>query len=71
MTRWAEVFEETALELAQLYREATKEGRLLVWDKDDEAAMQFVAACANLRAHIFHIGTKPLFDIKGLFFIIF
>lgn len=66
ISRWAEVFEESTQQLAQLYREASKQGRLLVWDKDDEAAMEFVAACANLRAHIFHIGTKSLFDIKAM-----
>jgi ubiquitin-like 1-activating enzyme E1 B len=65
ITRWAEVFEETIMELAQRYQDASKEGRVLIWDKDDDTAMQFVAACANLRAHIFHIGTKSLFDIKG------
>lgn len=41
------------------------EGNTLVWDKDDDASMRFVAACANLRAHIFHIGTDTLFNIKG------
>jgi ubiquitin-like 1-activating enzyme E1 B len=28
--------------------------------------MNFVAACANIRAHIFHIATKSLFDIKAM-----
>lgn len=36
----------------------------LVWDKDDKAAMDFVAACANVRAIIFHIPQKSRFDIK-------
>ena len=40
------------------------EGEILVWDKDDEVAMRFVGACANIRASIFHIDTKTLFDIK-------
>ena len=38
----------------------------LVWDKDDEAAMDFVAACANIRAHIFNIPEKTRFDIKSM-----
>ncbi|KAF7629297.1 SUMO-activating enzyme subunit [Meloidogyne graminicola] len=42
------------------------EGNTLVWDKDDDASMRFVAACANLRAHIFHIGTDTLFNIKAM-----
>lgn len=36
----------------------------LVWDKDDQHAMDFVAACANIRAHIFGISQKTRFDIK-------
>jgi ubiquitin-like 1-activating enzyme E1 B len=38
----------------------------LVWDKDDEAAMDFVAACANIRAHVFNIPQKTRFDIKSM-----
>lgn len=36
----------------------------LVWDKDDKAAMDFVAACANVRARIFRIPQKSRFEIK-------
>lgn len=36
----------------------------LVWDKDDKAAMDFVAACANVRAKIFNIPQKSRFEIK-------
>lgn len=36
----------------------------LVWDKDDKPAMDFVTACANIRAHIFSISTKSRFAIK-------
>ncbi|XP_017876520.1 SUMO-activating enzyme subunit 2 [Ceratina calcarata] len=38
----------------------------LVWDKDDLSSMDFVAACANLRAHIFGIPQKTRFDIKSM-----
>jgi len=41
---------------------------VLTWDKDDEDAMRFVAACANLRAYAFHIPLKSLFEIKCLWF---
>ncbi|VDP15157.1 unnamed protein product [Onchocerca flexuosa] len=44
-----------------------KDGSVLLWDKDDDPAMHFVAACANLRAHIFSIPLKTLFDIKCKF----
>lgn len=38
----------------------------LVWDKDDQPAMDFVAACANIRAYIFEIGQKSRFEIKSM-----
>lgn len=38
----------------------------LVWDKDDKAAMDFVAACANIRAKIFNITLKSRFEIKSM-----
>lgn len=36
----------------------------LVWDKDDKDAMDFVAACANIRAIVFGIAKKSRFEIK-------
>jgi ubiquitin-like 1-activating enzyme E1 B len=38
----------------------------LVWDKDDDAAMQFVTAVTNLRARIFGIVEKSPFDCKSI-----
>ncbi|XP_055913186.1 SUMO-activating enzyme subunit 2 [Eupeodes corollae] len=38
----------------------------LVWDKDDQPAMDFVAACANIRAYIFEIAQKSRFEIKSM-----
>lgn len=35
------------------------------FDKDDEDAMDFVAAATNLRAHIFGIPLNSRFKIKG------
>ncbi|CAH0388643.1 unnamed protein product [Bemisia tabaci] len=43
-----------------------KEGDHLVWDKDDKYAMDFVAACANIRAHIFGITQNSRFQIKSM-----
>lgn len=40
------------------------EGDHLVWDKDDKNAMDFVAACANIRSYVFGIAQKSRFDIK-------
>ncbi|KAI6213179.1 SUMO-activating enzyme subunit [Aphelenchoides besseyi] len=52
--------------LAKRFQEADAEGRVLSWDKDDEEALRFVAACANIRAHVFHINGKSLFDVKSM-----
>lgn len=38
----------------------------LVWDKDDNDAMDFVTACANIRSTIFSIPLKSRFDIKSM-----
>ena len=35
--------------------------------QDDDAAMDFVASAANIRAHIFSIAEKTRFDIKCKF----
>jgi len=40
------------------------EGSHLIWDKDEKESMDFVAACANIRCHIFHIEQKSRFEIK-------
>lgn len=38
----------------------------LVWDKDDQDAMDFVTACANIRSMIFSIPQKSRFDVKSM-----
>ncbi|GAB1599119.1 SUMO-activating enzyme subunit 2-like [Argonauta hians] len=54
--------------LSALKTELSKQGDsgLLVWDKDDEVAMDFVTATSNIRAHIFGIPVKSRFDIKSM-----
>ncbi|KJH44977.1 ThiF family protein [Dictyocaulus viviparus] len=49
-----------------LSRRKAAENTVLHWDKDDEDAMRFVAACANIRAIIFGIPCKSLFEIKSM-----
>lgn len=38
----------------------------LVWDKDDEVALDFVVATANIRSIIFHIPQQSRFDVKSM-----
>lgn len=45
---------------------ALSEGDHLVWDKDDKHGMDFVAACANIRAIVFHIPQKSRFEVKSM-----
>jgi len=59
------VFADSCNALSQQLK-GLKEGDHLVWDKDDKAAMDFVAACANIRAYIFGIAQKSRFDIKSM-----
>lgn len=42
------------------------DGEVLYWDKDDEAAMNFTSATANIRALIFGIEQKSRFEIKSM-----
>uniref|UniRef100_A0A915PMJ4 J domain-containing protein n=1 Tax=Setaria digitata TaxID=48799 RepID=A0A915PMJ4_9BILA len=53
-------------EAVSILRKRLKDDSVLSWDKDDDPAMHFVAACANLRAYIFSIPLKTLFDIKSM-----
>jgi ubiquitin-like 1-activating enzyme E1 B len=38
----------------------------LVFDKDDDLAVEFVSAAANLRSMCYHIPPQSLFDTKGM-----
>ncbi|XP_046396375.1 SUMO-activating enzyme subunit 2 [Ischnura elegans] len=51
-----------------LKKQLEKEGENgnLIWDKDDDVAMDFVTACANIRAHIFGISQTCRFDVKSM-----
>lgn len=40
--------------------------KVILFDKDDEDTLNFVAAAANLRSHVFHIQNKTKFDIKQI-----
>ena len=43
-----------------------KEGDHMVWDKDDQDAMDFVTSCANTRSMVFSIPQKSRFDVKSM-----
>lgn len=45
---------------------ALGDGDHLVWDKDNEECMNFVTACANLRAHCFGIPQTSKFNVKAM-----
>uniref|UniRef100_A0AAG5D958 SUMO-activating enzyme subunit n=1 Tax=Anopheles atroparvus TaxID=41427 RepID=A0AAG5D958_ANOAO len=61
----AKVFGESIKALRESFTKLP-EGDHLVWDKDDKHAMDFVAACANIRAEIFGIPRKSRFDVKSM-----
>lgn len=61
----AKVFAESIKSLKESFTKLP-EGDYLVWDKDDKHAMDFVAACANIRAQIFGIPRKSRFEIKSM-----
>lgn len=65
LSRCGKVFAST---ISQLKTELASRN-FLVWDKDDKPAMDFVTACANIRAHIFSIQQKSRFAIKCKYFL--
>ncbi|XP_070148784.1 SUMO-activating enzyme subunit 2 [Polyergus mexicanus] len=68
ISKCGSIFADSLKNLSQALK-ASQEKSLnnhLVWDKDDQHAMDFVAACANIRAHIFGIPQKSRFDIKSM-----
>lgn len=66
ISKCGSIFAESMKHLSQSLKSCQEKspGNHLVWDKDDQHAMDFVAACANIRAHIFGIPQKSRFDIK-------
>ena len=38
----------------------------LIFDKDDQLAVEFVTAASNLRSYCFNIMLQSLFDAKGI-----
>lgn len=45
---------------------ALPEGDYLTWDKDDDASLDFVTACANVRMKCFNIPMKTQFEVKSM-----
>lgn len=64
LTECAKVFDRSVNALKDECKQ--REGESLVWDKDDEHSMNFVASCANIRAHVFHIQKKSRFEMKSM-----
>ena len=49
-----------------LKSELMRKGDFLVWDKDDDASLDFVVSASNIRAHVFDIPRKSRFDVKSM-----
>ena len=62
------VFKESLLNLSTSLLEQRKinPDATLVFDKDDEDALNFVTASANLRAHVFGILPESRFKVKEM-----
>lgn len=66
-----EMFKDSVVRLAKRYlkEKETQSDAILSFDKDDDDAMDFVTAASNLRAHVFNISSKSLFDVKCRFWL--
>ncbi|KAL0081916.1 ubiquitin-activating enzyme [Phycomyces blakesleeanus] len=62
------VFKESAnnLALQLIAQQANDPNAMLSFDKDDDVAMDFVTSASNLRAYVFDIEQKCLFDVKSM-----
>ncbi|KAI8982558.1 hypothetical protein BDB01DRAFT_793174 [Pilobolus umbonatus] len=62
------VFKDSVNRLSTRWLEEKEKDKdaVLVFDKDDDDTMEFVAAASNLRAFLFNIPTSSLFDIKSM-----
>ena len=65
LKKCAQVLEKSIQKLKEKYEKSGYKDHL-VWDKDDEEAMDFVASCANLRAFVYNIPQKTRFDVKSM-----
>lgn len=61
-----DMFEDSVVRLSTrlLKERETQKDAILSFDKDDEDAMDFVTAASNLRAYVYDIEKKSLFDVK-------
>lgn len=50
----------------ELKEELIRKGDFLVWDKDNNASLDFVVTASNIRAHIFNIQRRSRFDVKSM-----
>lgn len=67
MQKYCVLFKDSvALLKTRLEESGSDEAQILVWDKDDLDAMNFVTSASNLRCHIFSIGLKSQFETKSL-----
>lgn len=67
MQKYCELFRDAVSKLrARLEESNADEPQILVWDKDDQDAMDFVTCASNFRCHIFSITPKTQFEIKSL-----
>ncbi|PAA88603.1 hypothetical protein BOX15_Mlig032030g1, partial [Macrostomum lignano] len=60
------VFRLAVDQLRRRYAERSSADDYLVFDKDDQAAMDFVASAANLRAYAFGITANSRFTVKAM-----
>lgn len=68
---YCEIFSDSVCNLKTRLETSTDSNPILVWDKDDEDALNFVTAASNLRCYIFSIGPKSKFETKCKILIFF
>ncbi|XP_049850617.1 SUMO-activating enzyme subunit 2-like [Schistocerca gregaria] len=61
----ARIFFESTRQLLELVSPASREGKRVSWDKDQNSHLDFVTAASNLRCAQFNMSMQSRFDVKS------
>jgi ubiquitin-like 1-activating enzyme E1 B len=67
ISEYCQIFSDSVHRLKERLESSTESNPILVWDKDDDDALNFVTAASNLRCYIFSISLKSKFETKCIY----
>ena len=64
ISEYCQIFSDSVHRLKERLESSNETNPILVWDKDDDDALNFVTAASNIRCYIFSISLKSKFETK-------